>query len=58
MAGGNGDFPLIVVQLAGEDLKEGALAAAVFTQQAHPLALVDVESQAVQDVVPDGKRFD
>ena len=47
VAGGDGDFPLIVVQLAGEDFEQGALAAAVFTQQAHPLALVDVESQAV-----------
>ena len=47
-----------IVRHPGEDLKEGALAAAVLAQQTHPLALVDVEGQAVQDVVPDGKRFD
>ena len=56
--GGNGDLTLVIVQLSGENLKERGLAGAVFAQQAHPFALVDLKGQAVQNVVPHLKGFD
>ena len=51
------DFPLIIVVFTGQNLEQSALPAPIFAQQSHTLSLVDVESDAIQDIVPDGEGF-
>ena len=48
----NGHGALIVVQFSRQYFEQGGLACAVFAQQAHPLALVDLKGDAVQNIVP------
>ena len=52
-AGGDDGLALVGLQLAGEDPEEGALPRAVAAQEAHPLPLVDLEGDAVQDIFTD-----
>ena len=52
------DGALVIVQLAGQYLEQGGLAGAVAAQQAHPLPLVHLKGEAVQDVLPHLKGFD
>ena len=49
---------LVAVQLSGEDFKQGGLAGAVAAQQTHPLPLVNLKGQAVQNVVAHLKGLD
>ena len=49
---------LVIVQLAGQYLEQGGLSGAVAAQQPHPLSLVHLKGQAVQDVPADLKGFD
>ena len=46
---------LVPVQLPGQDLEQGGLARAVPAQKSHPLALVDLKGQSVQDILSDFK---
>ena len=55
---GDDHIPLVVVQLPGEDLKEGRLSRAVTAQKAYPLPGLHLEGDAVQYVVSDLKGLD
>ena len=57
LAGGDADLPLVIIQGAGEDAEEGSLAAAVGTQDAHPLSGVDNKAETVQHKAADLKGF-
>ena len=54
----NGDGALVAVQLPGQYFEQGGLAGAVFAQQAHPLPLVDLKGDAVQNIVAHLKGLD
>ena len=54
---GDGDAALVGLQLAGEDPEEGGFARAVAAQEAHALSGLDLEGDAVQDVVSYLKGF-
>ena len=58
VAVGDGNLSLVVVQLSRQYAKQGGFARAVPAQQAHPLPLVNLKGQAVQDVVPHLKGLD
>ena len=57
LARGDHDRALVGTQLAREDAEQGGLAAAVAAHDAHALAGVDVEAQAVQQIISDFKGF-
>ena len=52
---GDHDGALVRGDFSGQDAEEGGLAAAVAAHDAHPLSGIDVEAQAVQQVVADFK---
>ena len=54
---GDHHLALVGLQLPGENPEEGGLPRAVSAQQAHPLAGLDLEGHAVQNVVPYFKGF-
>ena len=51
------DLAVVVVHLAGEDLEERGLAAAVPPQNRHPLPLLNVKGQTVQQILADDEEF-
>ena len=55
---GDGDGPLVRVHLPGHHAEDGGLARPVPAQQAHPLPLVDLEGEAVQNSFADLELLD
>ena len=51
------DLAVVIIHLAGEDLEEGGLAAAVAAQDGNTLALLDLKGQVLQQILADGKEF-
>ena len=51
------DLAVVIVHLAGEDLEERGLAAAVPAQDRHSLPLLDVKGQTIQKIFTDGEKF-
>ena len=53
LARGDGDGPLVRVDLAGHHAEDGGFARPVAAQQAHPLPLLNLEGEAVQNSFAD-----
>ena len=58
LARGDGNGTLVGVDLPGHHAENGGLARAVAAQQAHPLPLVDLEGEAVQNSFADLELLD
>ena len=50
-------LPLVVVQLPGEDAKQGGFAAAVPSENGNALPLLHIKAQPLQQVFPDDKKL-
>ena len=53
----NGDGALVAVQFSYQYFEQRGLAGAVFAQQAHPLPLIDLKGDAIQNIVAHLKGF-